>query len=735
MPRARLPVGVNPSEYEGETCMSNFRLASTTLIALLCSLLSACEKDPTAPMILSPDSGQLMRDADSFQVEIQASAEFFELATLQVDLNGSLLGLSLGDEIHFADLPQGVELASANQLTVSAVRRSDDEMGSTTLNFNWQEAPSEEAFHAQFVERPPVVDTAEIEILDPGVVRQNALLKVRFREGADMPPSLPFRVDRQTLIELKDTGEGDDGQRGDGLFTARIDFDYNNYFVRKLGEVFKAAPDQQDANVLNFAGRELAEIAPLDVEATLNTLVNPMKISLVPLPAIMPLVDSERALMIRDLSVVADPSRTFDPCDTDGDGTRGNPNGAWSFKTLMEAMANTSVTGIPVEIFVEEWLLAWAQNFDTANGGSTTGDWIVNNDVVPNREVGLVNQILAPWPLTASGNLNLDEAPFRLLSVVNRVDLRDAVGYGVSTASAGELRFVFGLLDMNTCQPTRMTAIFEYSVAANTCSDVLAYAQQWEDLDQLNPPFPATPTYLADLENITNPIVAAGAASGEPNDSSIGQLRTSEVVMGSPWEMREFTLQPRPGAGAGQNVLRMDTTKQTPDLNYTVDPAMQPVLTSYINTHSSDICDGTHVVPDTWLSLPFMSGRSDFFPNTHFWSPGIAPFPLGGCTGDDIRFNFSSNTCSGCHGADTIDPGVDPPFYHVHPDTPPGLPAQLSRFLTGTGTSPIPDPSPIGGISRSFADLDRRAVDLQTLLAIGCPTLVVAPMPIGLAVH
>ncbi|MFP6640924.1 MAG: hypothetical protein VCC04_11830 [Myxococcota bacterium] len=715
--------------------MSNVRLTSAISMAALFLFVGACDKAPISPAVLSPDSGQLLRDADSFLVEIQASPEFFDLETLQADLNGHPLDLSLGDEIHVAVLAQGDVLAEANELIVSAVRQSDQQVGSTTQNFSWKAAPSDETFRSEFVERPPVVEAADIEVLDPGVVRQNALLRVQFREGLEIPTNLPFRVDEQTVIELMDTGEGDDEREGDGVFTARIDFDYGNYLTRKLGEVMKAISDESDSHSLGFVGRELVEVAPFDVGATLTKLVNPMKITLVPLPVITPLVDSERALMIRDLSVVADPSRTFDPCDTDGDGNRGNPNGVWSFKTLMEGMANTSVTGIPVEIFVEEWLMAWAQNFDVANGGSATGDWIVNDDVVPNREVGLFNQIIGPWPLTSAGNLNLDEAPFRLLSVVNRVDLRDAVGYGVSTASAGELRFVFGLLDMNTCQPTRMTAIFEYSVAANTCADVLAYAQQWDDLDQLNPPFPASAAYLTDLENITNPVTVPGAAPGEPNDSSIGQLRTSEVVMGSPWEMREFTLQQRPGALVGQNVLRLDTTKQTPDLNYTLDPAMQPVLTSFINTNSSDVCDGTHVVPNTWLGLPFMSGRSDFFPNTHFWSPGIAPFPFGGCTNDDIRFNFSSNTCSGCHGADTIDPGVDPPFYHVHPDTPPGLPARLSRFLTGTGTSPIPDPSPIGGIPRSFSDLDRRAVDLQSLLAIGCPTLVVAPLDMALAVH
>ena len=133
------------------------------------------------------------------------------------------------------------------------------------------------------------------------------------------------------------------------------------------------------------------------------------------------------------------------------------------------------------------------------------------------------------------------------------------------------------------------------------------------------------------------------------------------------------------------------------------------------------------------MGAPFMAGRADFFPNTHFWAPGI--MGSAACTNDDIRFKFSVNTCSGCHGADAIDPAIDPPFYHVDPTSPPGTPVALSRFLTGTGSSSIPDPSPIGGVGRDFADLDRRATDLQDLLATGCLGLALTADSMAGAVH
>ncbi|MAI79475.1 MAG: hypothetical protein CL917_11075 [Deltaproteobacteria bacterium] len=710
-------------------------MAIAAIATALLSLAGTCNHAPTQPRILSPEANQLLRSVDRFQVEVEASGEYFDIGSLLVELNGKPLEITPGNTVHFAKLQKGEVLQEWNQLVVSAVRLADQERGESIRTFSWKEKPLPSSFQSDFVTRPPDVVSAEIEVLDTKIKRQNALLRVRFGQNMDIPEKIPFRVDQDNFIEFEDSGQGDDREKGDGLYTARIDFDYNNYFSRKYREIVGGFDQEEEIESISFSGRELIGVKAVDIPSALRDLVSPSIISLVPMAASTPVVDSERALMIRDLSVVADPLRTFDPCDTDGDGLNGDPNGAWSFKTLMTGMANTAATGVSVEAFTMGWLKGWATNFDVLNDGSPSGDWIINGDVVPNREVGLFNQIISLWPLDAAGNLDLDQAPFRLLSIVNRVDLRDAVGYGSSPASAGELRFVFGLLDMNVCQPARMTAIFEYAVTANSCSDVLAHAQSWEDLDLANAPFPATPAYLVDLQNITDPVTSPGVVPSRPNGSSIGQVRTSEVVMGTPWEMREFTLQPIPGGFPGQHELRMETTKQTPDIDYTLDPAMQLSLTNYINVNSPDICNGTHVVPDTWLGAPFLSGRSDFFPGTHFFSPGITPSVGVPCTPDDLRFNFSSNTCSGCHGADTIDPAVDSPFYHVHPDTPPGIPVELSRFLTGTGASPIPDPSPIGGVPRDFADLDRRAVDMQNLLALGCSTVTVSSAAMSVSVH
>ncbi|MFP8874664.1 MAG: hypothetical protein VCB42_09070, partial [Myxococcota bacterium] len=533
-----------------------------------------------------------------------------------------------------------------------------------------------------------------------------------------------------------------------------------------------------------FQGRKVVFTEPLNVQTDLADLLGHgqgVPIPLFPLPATRSLFDHEQALLVRHPSVVTDPDLTFDLCDIDGDGNLGNPDGPWTFKTLMTAMANEPRTGVSPEEFVREWIRGWET--DPATGEN----WIVNNDEVPARNV---QAILDGWEDPDSGVLDLDVSPFRLLGIVNRLDLRDAVGYG-GPGTAGELRFVFGLVESagggggptdppgtdpdggtlennpsgeqivgevipgpipgGSCGTRRVTVIFEYKVDADSCQDVLSYAEAWEnlDIDPRHPEFDSMTAaeladFKADLQAITDGVVLADAAPGRPNGNAIGQIRTNEFVMGSPWEMREFTLQafgdgtstdPQLPNGLERqaHVLRLDTSKQTPDLDYALpqNTFLQQVLASFINDTNGGvlqaICHGEHVVPEWVLAggdtlpvlLPFLAGRADFMvfdqASTHFSTPGINgwddPDGARSCEPAEIRFNFSSTTCTGCHGADLLDPSADPAFYHVNPNVfDPVEGAELSRFMTGTRededvNTPIPDPSAYGGQPQHFFDL------------------------------
>lgn len=123
----------------------------------------------------------------------------------------------------------------------------------------------------------------------------------------------------------------------------------------------------------------------------------------------------------------------------------------------MEQMAGDND---PAELTLR-WLETWEQ------------DQHVNGGTIPAR-TEIRQQVIDPW-LQASGGdaLDLSKAPFKLLAIVNRIDLREHDRRRVATA--GEGRFVFGLLDSEGqplppiagTQPGGFLVIFEYEMLAD----------------------------------------------------------------------------------------------------------------------------------------------------------------------------------------------------------------------------------------------------------------------------
>ena len=789
------------------------RLWVVMCVCAFLSMAATCEKGSNAPSVIWPQEGQLLRGGDSFSVVMEVSPDVFDLDTLEVTLNGFPVDVELGESEHLGHLRTGQKLQGKNEIEVSAVRLRDGELATRSVEFQLSSLPSDLEFQSDYVSRPPPVLSADIELIDSSRSRQNAILHVRYRSGFSLPSRIPYRVDEETVYILNDEGTGPDEASGDGLYSSRIDFDYNRYALRKTRSLVGLGSARVAGEKALFEGRKLVLNEPANVGPDLLNILSASQggvIPLFPLRSVGSALDEEQALLIRHPSVVADPNLTFDPCDIDDDGNLGNPDGPWTFKTLMTEMANESRTGITPEDFVRSWVSGW--ELDPVTGL----DPVVNRDSVPARNV---SSLLLGWEDAATGVLDLDRSPFRLLAIVNRVDLRDAVGYG-GEGSAGELRFVFGLVDVNNagngsvppgtnggttnqrgdgdevlpppgptidgiCGTRRMTVIFEYKVKADSCQDVLTYAEAWEalDLDPGHSEFSSMEPdeladFVSDLQLITDSVVRADSAPGGPNANALGQLRTNEFIMGSPWEMREFTLRPQlslepsiptlsDGTQLVPHLLKLDTTKQTPDLDFAREEndELQTLLANYINDESGDntlrqICNEEHTVPLSVdgagellpARLPFLAGRADFMngsvfnqSNTHFSAPGIQAWNGDSdddrrCSAAEIRFNFSAATCTGCHGSDILDPTVDRAFYHVNPGQfDPEEGAGLSRFLTGTASTspgtPIPDPSAYGGRPQHFSDLERRAQDMDALLDTQCLNLMVASQPASSFVH
>jgi hypothetical protein len=374
-------------------------------------------------------------------------------------------------------------------------------------------------------------------------------------------------------------------------------------------------------------------------------------------PAVGCHVDVRRELMITSLSVVADPIRTrFDLLP-------GDPrNGAWTIKRLFEDMAPTAADAAAM---VEAMLTTF------------TAPTTINGFTVATRP-GMQAEILANWP-RIDGRLDLASAPFRLLAIVNRFDLRN-----LDNGDAGEGRFVFAFTRRDG-RAFEATLILEYKLPAATEQDVSVWAESFHALGAL----PSGESYNAALQAITDRFTRRGARPGRPNGSAISSVRTNEIDFSDTgiWELRQFGLSPATG------LLAVEPLDLTPDRSFD----NTDTLASYINANQEAIITERHTVPATFAGQPFQAGGV-FNDLTTWFAPGVDP---------SARHHFALNTCNGCHSLDETNTG----FLQIGPDS--DGEASLSSFLTGTTVR-----DRVSGQSRFFDDLGRRKVDLE---AIVCP--------------
>ncbi|HEX8557754.1 MAG TPA: hypothetical protein VF668_06625, partial [Pyrinomonadaceae bacterium] len=413
-------------------------------------------------------------------------------------------------------------------------------------------------------------------------------------------------------------------------------------------------------------------------------------------------VDPAKSLVITNVKVVEDPTRTFNPCTN-----KGTPMGAWTFGRLMTEMANQPLTGIQPSAFVRQWLDKWMADQTTANGWTAA------------KRQKIKQLVIDPWQAASGGvgmPLNLSKAPFRLLAIVNRVDLRGA-GTAYGGGNAGEGRFVYGVMDMRptggvdpytgqpttACSPTQFTVIIEYGIDRRGCPAIQNWGQQWYNLK-----FHAlgSSSYNAALQAITDQFTKANAAPLKPNRSALNQLRTNEIAIANAppdqfWQLREFRL-PK-----GNGHLFEANAKQTPHETL----RNTDLTANYVNANTTAILNGTYVVPDFWLGQKFLTNASDVPggpppPATVFWNDG----PTVPIINRPARHEFSLGTCSACHHSETTTA-----FTHIKP-APFGTPAGLSGFMTGIW---VQDPAD-GAPWRNFNEFKRRAIDLDKLVHTPC---------------
>jgi hypothetical protein len=358
--------------------------------------------------------------------------------------------------------------------------------------------------------------------------------------------------------------------------------------------------------------------------------------------------DPMSVLTITDLAVVADSGRTWDPCAP----SAGTKNGKWTFGYLIRNLAGAGAAAQ----FTADWLANWTTS-KTVNGVT----------VAPRPR--MTTEVLDKWPRVA-GALDLDQAPFRLLAIVNRIDLAQNLNFGTGPGPGGEVRFVFDVAPWQTsagspgCSVLRFQVILEYAITASSCADVRDWAQRWINLGQLPR---GSPAFNDALEAITEDLVTG-------KKGALAQIRTNEIGLANSiggrtlWEMREFKLSGGKLVEASVRRTPVDSSNRTADLS------------KWVNANATNIKNEAYEVLS---GGPLQPGANPQMESETFWDGPRGPGQVE-ITEPEARFKFSLNTCSGCHARETCTA-----FNQVIGGPPHGA-ASLSPFLAGGQV--VPDP-------------------------------------------
>jgi hypothetical protein len=291
---------------------------------------------------------------------------------------------------------------------------------------------------------------------------------------------------------------------------------------------------------------------------------------------------------------------------TDDDRGKNALAGAWSFRRVVEALTPAGTT--PSD-YVKVWLESWVRT-----------QRINSFEVVPRPQVESI--VLCPWLQRRAENgcdadckscqaeeLDLDQAPFRLLAIVNRIDLR-RLDHDV--APAGEGRLVFGLVrgagDDPAAAPLRMTAIFEFAYPTLEGQTARDWAERWHALGAES----SDESFKQSLQAITDDFVSA---------ESLRQIRTNERDLEWRWELRQFV--------HGANGLPVPAvTSNTPDASLN---SSSP-LRDYLLANRAGVLSEAEQMP------PRLLGGAT--PGDLVWRVNVD---------EPLRKAFANQTCNGCH--------------------------------------------------------------------------------------
>jgi hypothetical protein len=383
----------------------------------------------------------------------------------------------------------------------------------------------------------------------------------------------------------------------------------------------------------------------------------------------------EKELVIRDPSVIGSSlETTFDPAHPSGDAAAG----AWSFGRLVHNMlpAVQRDSAAAASALVTEWLATWET------------DQAPNPGVSASRARPSIRlMVTEPWRIAsgcaaddAACVLDMTKAPFRLMAIVNRPDLR--VVANDATAIGGEGRFVFQVVGPTlgisaetsqlavmdpTPKPQKFTVIFEYSLPVAANVDTITWARRWHTLGAI----PFGPAFNARLRTITNDFAGADRDPRRPRGNALDQLRTNEVALQGArfpatgfvaakqfWELREFHLT---DAGLTPHTVNLEPSRDF-DIARTGQTGTEGTrsieLADYLTGNAAAVLAGTNKLAAGMSGNSALVGSAPYAAWGKRTNPNPPVIPSQGVANDlgvaiDVRDAFAFSTCAGCHRHET----------------------------------------------------------------------------------
>ena len=313
-------------------------------------------------------------------------------------------------------------------------------------------------------------------------------------------------------------------------------------------------------------------------------------------------VNTGKSLLITAKEVVNDELQTQYVA---GDSTKGQ----WSFVGLMSQIAPP---GVDLEMFIKNWLLTW-----------TVAIPVNGFNVAPRN----ISKVLQHWPKDDSGRLDLSKAPFRLLAISNRIDLRSAA---LEDKHSGMLNFVFGLYDQtegpNFGQPLNMMVSMEFEMRTEI-HGLIDWALRWYNLSH-------TPTnaaaYKQALAVIIRDATQRNTKISKSGNSPFSAIRTEEMLSSNSAEFREFGLN-------SEGKLAVAPLQQTPDVSF--NSSRKAELIQWVNDNLSLVSSNQFTIPQEFLAGASTAPAASWLQDSKL--PGQA------------RRNLAMSTCTGCHQSET----------------------------------------------------------------------------------